>query len=145
MFYLCRWKTISFNEGPAISSTIFFFTCTGIIIITIIISLISSPNIEQSSLQHTQQNRTKLNTYIYTCTKKTLSQLRIVRDSSAVRWLFVWLAGAVGHQSALHKENSGFAAPTLGRHISTFRGYQILFSIRNPYINCFTNHFSIHS
>jgi hypothetical protein len=35
--------------------------------------------------------------------------------------------------------------PTLGRHISTFRGYQILFSIRNPYINRFTNHFTIHS
>jgi hypothetical protein len=52
----------------------------------------------------------------------------LFRDSSAVR-----LAGAVGHQSTLHKENSGFANPTLGRHISTFRGYQILFSIRNPY------------
>ena len=51
----------------------------------------------------------------------------------------------MGPQSALNKENSGFAAPTLGRHISTFRGYQILFSIRNPYINRFTNHFSIHS
>ena len=63
----------------------------------------------------------------------------LVRDS------FVRLAGAVGRQSALHKENSGFATPTLGRHISTFRGYHILFSIRNPYINRFTNHFSIHS
>jgi hypothetical protein len=42
-------------------------------------------------------------------------------------------------------ENSGFAAPTLGWHISTFRGYQLLFSIQNPYINRFTNHFSIHS
>jgi hypothetical protein len=69
----------------------------------------------------------------------------LVRDSSAVRWLFVRLAGAVGRQSALHKENSGFAAPTLGRHISTFRGYRILFSIQIPYINRFTNHFSIHS
>ena len=69
----------------------------------------------------------------------------LVRDSSAVRRLFVRLAGAVGRQSTLHKENSGFAAPTLGRHISTFRGSQILFSIRNPYINRFTNHFSIHS
>jgi hypothetical protein len=48
-------------------------------------------------------------------------------------------------QSALHKENSRFAAPTLGRHISMFRAYQILFSLRNPYINRFTNHFSIHS
>jgi len=36
--------------------------------------LIVSPNIEQSSIQHTQQNRTKLNTYIYiyTCTKEML-------------------------------------------------------------------------
>jgi hypothetical protein len=67
----------------------------------------------------------------------------VVRDSSAVRRLFVRLAGAVGCQSALHNENSGFAAPTLSRHISTFRGYRILFSIRNPYINRFTNHFSI--
>ena len=69
----------------------------------------------------------------------------LVRDSSAVWRLFVWLAGAVGRQSALHKENSGFAAPVPGRYISKFRGYQILFSIRNPYINRFTNHFSIHS
>jgi hypothetical protein len=67
----------------------------------------------------------------------------LVRDSSAIRRLFVRLAGAVGRQSALHKENSGFAALTPGRHISTFRGYRILFSIRNPYINRFTNHFSI--
>ena len=73
------------------------------------------------------------------------TQLILVRDSSAVRQLFVRLAGAVGRQSALHKENSGFAAPTLGRHISTFRGYRILFAIRNLYINRFTNHFSIHS
>ena len=32
--------------------------------------------------------------------------------------LFVRLAGAVGRRSALHKENSGFAAPTQGRHVS---------------------------
>jgi hypothetical protein len=69
----------------------------------------------------------------------------LVRDSSSVRRLFVRLAGAVGRQSALHKENSGFAASTPGRHISTFCGYRILFSIRNPYINRFNNHFSIHS
>ena len=53
----------------------------------------------------------------------------IVRDSSAVRRLFVRLVGAGRRQSALHKKNSGFAAPTPGWHISTFRGYQILFSI----------------
>jgi hypothetical protein len=73
------------------------------------------------------------------------SALNLVRDPSAVRRLFVRLAGAVGRQSALHKENSGFVAATLRRHISMFCGYQILFSIRNPYINRFTNHFSIHS
>jgi hypothetical protein len=39
----------------------------------------------------------------------------------------------------MYTENSGFASPSLGRHISTFRGYWILFSIRNPYINRFTN------
>ena len=65
----------------------------------------------------------------------------LIRDSSAVRRLFVRLAGAVGRQSAFHKQNSRFVAPTLGRHISTFRGYQILYSIRNPYMNRFTNHF----
>ena len=43
-------------------------------------------------------------------------------DSSAVRRLFVRLAGAVVRQSALYMENSGFAAPNLGQHISTFRG-----------------------
>jgi hypothetical protein len=46
---------------------------------------------------------------------------------------------------AVGKKTYGFASPTLGRHISTFRGYQILFSIRDPYINRFTDHFSIHS
>jgi hypothetical protein len=51
----------------------------------------------------------------------------------------------VGRQRALHTENSGFAAAILRQPISTFRGYRILFSIRNPYINRFTNHFSIHS
>jgi hypothetical protein len=50
-------------------------------------------------------------------------------------------AVVVGRQSAIHTENRGFASPTLGQHISTFRGYRILFSIRNPYINRFTNHF----
>jgi hypothetical protein len=70
---------------------------------------------------------------------------RLVRDSSAFRQLFFRLAGAEGRQRALHMENSGFTHATLPWHISTFRGYQILFSIRNPYINGFTNHFSIHS
>jgi hypothetical protein len=38
------------------------------------------------------------------------TMIKLVRGSSAVRWLFVRLAGTVGRQSALHKENSGFAA-----------------------------------
>jgi hypothetical protein len=54
---------------------------------------------------------------------------------------FFRLAGAVERQRALHTENSGFVSVTLRRHISTFRGYGILFSIRKPYINRFTNHF----
>jgi hypothetical protein len=66
----------------------------------------------------------------------------LVRDSSDG---FYGFAVAVGRQRALHMENSGFASPTLGQHISTFHGYQILFSIRNLYINRFTDHFSIHS
>ena len=82
--------------------------------------------------------------FICLCVQKGVDAL-IVQVSSAVRRLFVRLAGVVGRRSALHKENSGFAAPTLGRHISTFHGYQILFSIRNPYIKRFINHFSIHS
>jgi hypothetical protein len=70
---------------------------------------------------------------------------QVVRDSSAVRRLFFRLAGAMGRQRALHTENSRFAHATLPWHISTFRGYRVLFSIRNPYINRFTNHLSIHS
>ena len=81
----------------------------------------------------------QMNENILRCTV-VMDRIIVVRDSSAVR-----LAGAVGRQITLHKENSGFATPTMGRHISTFRGYRILFSIRNPYINRFTNHFSIHS
>jgi hypothetical protein len=50
---------------------------------------------------------------------------------------FYGFSVVVGRQSAtcIYTKNSGFASPALGRHISTFRGYQILFSIRNPYIN----------
>ena len=55
------------------------------------------------------------------------------------------IARAVERQSAIYTEHSWFASPALGRHISTFRGYRILLTIRNPYINRFTNHFSIHS
>ena len=66
----------------------------------------------------------------------------VVRDSSAVRRLFVLLVEAVGRQSALHKENSAFSAETLHRHISTFRGYRILFSIIHNHLTlrkwCYT-------
>jgi hypothetical protein len=40
---------------------------------------------------------------------------------------FYGFSVAVGRQSAIHTENSGFASPTLGQHISTFRGYRIFF------------------
>jgi hypothetical protein len=40
-------------------------------------------------------------------------QALFLLPSSSVVWrLFVRLAGAMGRQSALHKENNGFAAPT---------------------------------
>ena len=50
-----------------------------------------------------------------------LEDKSVVRDSFAVRRNFVRLAGAVRRQSAIHKENSGFTAPTLVRYISTFQ------------------------
>jgi hypothetical protein len=41
----------------------------------------------------------------------TLKAYRLlVRDSSAIRRLFVRLAGAMGRRSSLHKANSGFAS-----------------------------------
>jgi hypothetical protein len=53
------------------------------------------------------------------------------------------VAVAVQRQSVIHTENSGFASPTLGQHISTSRGYRILFSIRNLYVNrSFSTHFN---
>ena len=48
------------------------------------------------------------NNGISTLTFNIVEHDLIVRDSSAVRRLFVRLAGAVGRQSALHKENSRF-------------------------------------
>jgi hypothetical protein len=72
------------------------------------------------------QNRNKLEIIFF-----FFSQLQNTSIQNRVR--FFRLAVAVGRQRALHTENSGFASPTLGRHISTFRGYQILFYIRNPY------------
>ena len=59
--------------------------------------------------------------------------------------LYIFARAVERQERNIYTENSGFASPTLGQHISTFRGYRILFSIRNPYINRFTNHFSIHS
>ena len=53
------------------------------------------------------------NNGISTLTFNIVEHDLIVRDSSAVRRLFVRLARAVGRQSVLHKENSGFTAATL--------------------------------
>ena len=68
----------------------------------------------------------------------------MVRDSSAVRRLFSTCCSRGTSESSIY-EKQRICPPTLGQHISTFRGYLILFSIRNPYIYRFTNHFSIHS
>jgi hypothetical protein len=68
----------------------------------------------------------------------------LVRDSSAVRRLFSTCCSHGKSESSTYAEQR-ICPPTLGQHISTFRGYLILFSIRNPYIHRFTNHFSIHS
>ena len=45
---------------------------------------------------------------------------------------FFRLTGAAGRRRALHTENNGLVHATLPWHIPTFRGYRILFSIRNP-------------
>ena len=42
------------------------------------------------------------------------------------------IARAVERQSTIYTENSGFASPTLGQHISTFRGYQIFIFYQKP-------------
>ena len=70
---------------------------------------------------------------------------KLVRDSSAVWLHYYFLLEPWDVRELYIQKTARFASPTLGRHISTFCGYQILFSIRNPYINRFTNHFSIHS
>ena len=72
------------------------------------------------------------------------SVVTVVRDSSAVRHLFSTCCSRGTSESSTHGKQRIFPQ-TLGQHISTFRAYLILFSIRNPYINRFTNHFSIHS
>jgi hypothetical protein len=48
------------------------------------------------------------------------SRCRLIRDSSAVRQLFVRLAGAVGHQSALHKQGFSQDFETISHFCGTF-------------------------
>jgi hypothetical protein len=78
------------------------------------------------------------------CIQCKSSCLILVRDSSAVRWLLRTCCSRGTSESSTYGKQRIFP-PTLSQHISTFRGYLILFSIRNPYINHFPNHFSIHS
>jgi hypothetical protein len=73
--------------------------------------------------------------------KKT-SGLVLVRDSSAVRRL-LWTCCSRGTSESSTYGKQRMFPPTLGQHISTFRGYLILFSIRNLYINRFTNHLTL--
>ena len=66
----------------------------------------------------------------------------LVRDSSAVWRLFSTCCSHGKSESSTYAEQR-ICPPTLGQHISTFRGYLILFSIRNLYINRFTNHLTL--
>ena len=81
---------------------------------------------------------------VYFKRRKCVSSMYLVRDSSAVRRLFSTCCSRGTSESSTYGKQR-ICPPTLGQHISTFRGYLIFFSIRNPYINRFTNHFSIHS
>ena len=76
------------------------------------------------------------------CIQCKSSCLILVRDSSAVRWLLRTCCSRGTSESSTYGKQRIFP-PTLGQHISTFRGYLILFSIRNPYINRFTNHLTL--
>ena len=71
---------------------------------------IQEPNIYQ--LREPRQGIVKLLTTLFghVCIRN-IEPIHLVRDSSAVPLLFVRLAGAVGRQSTLHKQNSGFAGP----------------------------------
>jgi hypothetical protein len=44
----------------------------------------------------------------------------------------------------MHTENSGFASPTLGQHISTFRGYRILTAAESRTSLLFALHCTLH-
>jgi hypothetical protein len=96
-----------------------------------------------SALDLTQSVHAKISIGMHRGVKFKISRILLIGLETRLGWRTD--RKFLGRRSARHKENSGFAAPTPGRHISTFRCYQILFSIRNPYINRFTNHFSIHS
>jgi hypothetical protein len=70
---------------------------------------------------------------------------RVVRDSSVVRRHYILLLEPSNVRAQYIRKTADLPHPAQVRHISTFRGYRILLTIRNPYINRFTNHFSIHS
>ena len=71
--------------------------------------------------------------------------IRLVRDSSVVRRHCIFLLEPSNVRAQYIRNTADLPHQALGRHISTFRGYRMLLTIRNPYINRFTNHFSIHS
>ena len=74
-----------------------------------------------------------------------VSYQKVVGDSSVVRRHYILLLDPSNVRAQYIRKTADLPHPALGRHISTFRGYRILLTIRNPYINRFTNHFSIHS
>jgi hypothetical protein len=63
--------------------------------------------------------------HLITCTQSTSNTEHFPLSFNG----FYGVAVAVQRQRAMYTENSGFASPTLCQHISTFRGYRILFSI----------------
>jgi hypothetical protein len=66
---------------------------------------------------------------------------KLVRDSSAVRRHYFFLLELWDVRELYIRKTADLP---LQRHISTFRGYRILFSIRNPYINRFFENESQH-
>ena len=74
-----------------------------------------------------------------------ISRLMVVRDSSVVRRHYIFLLEPSNVRVQYIRKTADLPHQPWVPHISTFRGYRILLTIRNPYINRFTNHFSIHS
>ena len=94
-----------------------------------IIKIIPSPTKKTGMLLNSWQQRTER------CHGFKQSEIPLSSDG------IIYFARAVGRQRAMHTENSRFASPTLGRHISTFRGYQIFIFYPKPLYKSFHQSF----